>query len=307
MTDNKSAKPEKKSGKGKIVILVIVAAILLIINGVQFFLNQQEEEALKSDMTEMSNEKAALQTRLESISNELDMKIEEIRKLGGDVEELEEARNQLEQEREQLRKASNAQIARLRNKVGGYEELLKAKDEEIVKLKAVNDELLNQNTELKTTQNQLSDSLSTLSSNLKKQAEKVEVASRLKAENVKVYGVNSRGKEREGEFRNRQVEQLKVSFNLERNDVAPMGGRDIKIRVIDPDGNVIFDVAKGSGSFMYNGREAFFTSNQQILFDNTEQEIVFVYDKGSEYTDGNYRVEIFADDYVIGESEFLVK
>lgn len=307
MTENKTTKQEKSGNKGKMVILITVAAILLIINAVQFFLNRQEEEALKSDLTEMSSERATLQNRLESISNELDMKIEEIRKLGGDVEELEETREQLEKEKEQLRKASNAQVARLKNKVGGYEELLKAKDQEIVRLKAVNDELLTQNTDLKTTKNQLSDSLSTLSTNLEKQAEKVQIASRLKAKNIKVYGVNNRGKEREGEFRNRQVEQLKVAFNIEENEVAPLGGRNIKIRVIDPEGNVIFDVAKGSGSFMYNGREEFFTSNQQILFDNSEQEVVFVYDKGSEYEDGNYRVEILADDYVIGQSEFLVK
>jgi cell division protein ZapB len=70
---------------------------------------------------------------------------------------------------------------------------------------------------------------------------------------------------------------------------------------------VIFDVAKGSGTFIFNGKEEFYTAQQEILFDNTRQKLFFLYDKGSEYASGNYTVEIYAQDYLIGTTGFVVK
>jgi cell division protein ZapB len=79
------------------------------------------------------------------------------------------------------------------------------------------------------------------------------------------------------------------------------------IRVIDENGQVLFDVARGSGTFLFNGKEEFYTAAQEILFDNTRQQLTFLYDKGSEYPEGTYRLEIYTDDYLIGQGEFGVK
>jgi hypothetical protein len=70
---------------------------------------------------------------------------------------------------------------------------------------------------------------------------------------------------------------------------------------------VLFDVARGSGTFMYQSKEEFYTAAQEILFDNTKQQLSFIYDKGSEYPSGTYDLEIYADDYQIGKGQFVVK
>ena len=235
--------------------------------------------------------------KLESISNELELKIEEISKLGGDVEELRLAKEELEAERDKLQESSDvgwARLYKIRDKVEGYETLLREKEEEIQRLTAVNEELLSENTDLKVTQNMLSDSIQELAETSEKLGEKVALASTLKAENIKISAVNKRGREKEGEFRNRNIESLKVGFNLADNTVAPIEGKDIRIRIIEPEGNVLFDVSHGSGTFMVNGREEFYTANQEILFDNTMQQITFLYDKGSDYITGDHTVEIYA-------------
>jgi cell division protein ZapB len=79
------------------------------------------------------------------------------------------------------------------------------------------------------------------------------------------------------------------------------------IRVIDENGQVLFDVSRGSGTFLFNGKEEFYTAAQEILFDNTRQQLTFLYDKGSEYAEGNYVLEIYTDDYLIGRGDFTVK
>ena len=153
----------------------------------------------------------------------------------------------------------------------------------------------------------MNDSINRLATSKDELAVKVAVASQLKAENVTVMSVNSKGKERESPFRARQLEKLKVEFNLAENKVAPIEGKKIMIRVVDENGQVIFDIAKGSGTFMYNNKEEFYTSAQEILFDNTRQKLSFVYDKGSEYASGTYTIEVYAQDYPIGSARFVVK
>ena len=96
-------------------------------------------------------------------------------------------------------------------------------------------------------------------------------------------------------------------WNLAENKVAPIEGKKILIRIIDENGQVIFDVAKGSGTFISNGKEEFYTAAQEILFDNTKQKLTYLYEKGSEYAAGKYAVEIYSNDYKIGSGQFEVK
>jgi DNA repair exonuclease SbcCD ATPase subunit len=308
MTEVPKEAKEKKN-KNKALILAAIAFII-IVNSVKFYFDYQKENELRSELMTQGHELEETQNKLESISNELDLKIEEIKKLGGDVEELTRVREELTLERNQLKAsqaASYKKLAQLNSKLEGYETLLKEKDAEIVKLKTVNKELLSENTQLKTSQNKLSDSLSQLSQTKQALAEKVALASRLKAENVKIFAINNRGKERESEFKNRQIDKIRIEFNLAENSVAPIEGKNIMIKIVDPDNNVLFDVASGAGTFMYEGREQFYTARQEILFDNTQQKLNFLYEKGSDFAEGKYNVEIFADGYTIGNQSFIVK
>ena len=308
MTQQKNETEKKKNNKLGLIIAFL--AILVIIQGVKWYLDHQKKNELKTELANRDVELEETYNKLESISNELELKIEEISKLGGDVEELRLAKEELEAERDKLQESSDvgwARLYKIRDKVEGYETLLREKDEEIERLTAVNEELLSENTGLKVTQNVLSDSIQELAETSEKLGEKVALASTLKAENIKISAVNKRGREREGEFRNRNIESLKVGFSLAENSVAPIEGKDIRIRIVEPEGNVLFDVSHGSGTFMVEGREEFYTAVQEILFDNTKQQITFLYDKGSEYITGDHVVEIYADEDLIGSKAFTVK
>ncbi|MEP0713912.1 MAG: hypothetical protein ABJC55_18505, partial [Algoriphagus sp.] len=109
------------------------------------------------------------------------------------------------------------------------------------------------------------------------------------------------------DFRNRQIERIKVSFNIADNKVAEKGPRNIYVQVLAPNSQPIFDVAKGSGTFMIQGKEQFYTVKQDVIFDNTEQELTFFYEKGSDYVSGDHLVKIFVDNYEVGSKTFSVK
>ena len=295
----------KKNNKAAVAIALL--SIVVIVQGIKIYLDYKDKAEVQQQLDVSQENLDSTMMRLNEIKLELDDKIAQIQKLGGDVAELEKARAEVDVELKSVRKRNDKAIRELKDRVEGYEELLLVKDEEIEKLQSLNKELYTENRTLKTKQNVLSDSINRLAKNKDDLQSKVDIASQLKAENVAVVALNSKGKERESPFRNRQIEKLRVEFNIAENKVAPIEGKKIMIRVLDENGQPIFDVEKGSGTFIVDGREEFYTSAQEILFDNTKQKLSFVYEKGSDYASGNYTVEIFTDGYKMGTVQFSVK
>ncbi len=302
--DSPEAAPKRNN---KTAIIIALMAIVIIIQGIKIYLDTREKQEVRVQLTTTEEELAATMQRMNEIRTELDLKIEEVAKLGGDVTDLEHAKTEIENELRRTKRATGKEIKALRDRVEGYELLLKTKDEEIEKLKSVNKELVTENRSLKTQKNQLGDSINRLSQTKQDLASKVAIASQLKAENVRIVALNEKGRERESPFKSRQVGTLKIDFNIAENNVAPVEGKKIMIRIIDENNQVLFDVSRGSGTFMYNGKEEFYTASQDILFDNTRQKLTYLYDKGSEYASGTYTLEIYADNYLMGTGNFVVK
>lgn len=295
----------KRSNKSAIFIALLL--IIVIIQGVKIYLDTQDKVELQAVNASTEQELASTMQRLTEIQKELESKIAEIEKLGGDVAELTKAKEDVEKQLRLKTKATGNLIAELRSKVEGYEELLKLKDEEIEKLKSVNKELLTENKDLKTEKNKLGDSINKLEQTKTELESKVTLASRLKAENFKIVALTERNKEKESPFRARQIAKIKVEFTIGENNVAPIEGKKIMIRIVDQNGQVLFDVAKGSGTFLLGGKEEFYTAMQEVLFDNSKQRLTFLYDKGSDYADGSYTLEVYTDDYLMGKGGFEVK
>ncbi len=293
--------------KNRTPVFIIITALLLI--AVVFFYYQSQQ--LEKENKRQQQEIATTILQLDSISNELEIRIQTIEELGGDIDTLEALKAQLEADKKQLlvdAEYTRGRIQRLNDRVDGYKELLLIKDEEIKELKIINEQLTVENTTLKVEKNQLNESLKQLEENKEELAQKVAVASRLEISGMKIIAINDRGRERDGgEYRNRHIKQLKIQFTVLENEIAPIEGKELLLRVIAPDGNVLFDVSRGSGSFTFENRELFYTAKQEILYDRNSQTVSFLYDKGSEYAIGQHKVEVYTDDYIMGNGDFAVK
>lgn len=306
MDINESPENNKNKDTGK-NILILVLVILVILSGIKLYRDSEEKEQQSEEILILSEDNSELNMRLDSMTFQLDLRIQEIEKLGGDVDSLVTIKDQLIQERNSDRKRSATEIANLNKKIDGYTMLLKEKDSEILQLRDVNEQLYAENKDLKTTKAEIEEEVVKLNIKQQELEEKVNVAAALRAENIVVAAVNSRGRERTDEFRNRHLEKLKISFSLADNKVAQAGTKDIYVQVFTPNNQVIFDVAKGSGTFNIDGREEFYTAKQDILFDNTQQQLTYFYEKGSDYATGVYNVRIYADGFVIGNKTFEVR
>lgn len=299
--------PKKDQSKN---IIIIILVLLVIISGIKLYTDYVDRTKKTEEILLLSTENNELNRRLDSVTYQLDLRIQEIEKLGGDVKALEAVRDQLISERNSSKQRSNAEISALNSKINNLNGLIAQKDQEILELRAANQQLFSENQDLKTTQAQIEEEVAQLNIQKQNLQAKVDVASMLKAENVVIAAVNSRGKERvetTKDFRNRQIERLKVSFKISDNKVAEKGPRNVYVQVLGPNSQPIFDVAKGSGTFMINGQEQFYTVKQDIIFDNSGQSLVFYYEKGSEYAKGNHEIKLFVDNYQVGSKTFTVK
>ncbi|TXE12278.1 hypothetical protein [Algoriphagus aquimarinus] len=307
-TEFEKTSPEKKDQGKNIIIIVLV--LLVIISGIKLYTDYVDRTKKSEEILLLSTENNDLNKRLDSVTYQLDLRILEIEKLGGDVKSLEEVRDQLIAERNTSRQRSSSEIVALNEKIKSYNGMIVQKDQEILELRAMNQQLFTENQDLKTTQAEIEEEVAQLNIQKEDLQAKVNVASMLKAENIEISAVNSKGKERvetTKDFRNRQIERIKVSFNLADNKVAEKGPRNIYVQVLAPNAQPIFDVAKGSGTFMMDGAEKFYTVKQDVIFDNTEQELTFFYEKGTDYTSGIHQVKIFVDNYEVGSKTFTVK
>ncbi|EKB50682.1 hypothetical protein [Cecembia lonarensis] len=305
MESNFQEKPKKSENSKN--ILIIVLAILVVISGIKLYTDYLDKTKKSEEILILSEENNDLNRRIDSMTFQLDLRIQEIEKLGGDVQALEEIKEQLLAERNTERKRTAEEIASLNRRISSYAGTLREKDDEILRLREVNQQLYAENQDLRSTQAEIEEQVVQLNIRRQELEEKVNIAAVLKAENISVAAVNSRGREREDGFRSRQIEKIKVSFNLADNKVAEKGHKDIYIQLIAPNNQPIFDVAKGSGTFTIDGREEFYTAHQDLFFDNTLQSLTYFYEKGSRYTPGIYEVRVFAEGYQIGNKTFEVK
>jgi len=310
-------RPEKRNNGRTYLIVVLLALVGL--NVLQLYFWYQEREMGKTkDVTiaAKTEEVLATKSKLDSISAQLDLKITEIQKLGGNIDSLLKVKDQLELDKRNLRNVNNFDDRKYTARIREYESLLAQKDSEILRLReengiltAQNKTLTEENTGLRGEKQALSDSVINYSSRNRELEQKVTLALALRAENISVNALNSRGKENDGgSYKAKRLEKVKVSFRLGENALAQQNEKTVYIRILDPTGAVVSDMATGSGEFTYNGKGMVYTAAHSIQFNNSRQQVDFVYGRGGQrFSEGRHVVEVYAEGFKIGEGEFTVK
>jgi len=142
--------------------------------------------------------------------------------------------------------------------------------------------------------------------------EKVNMASMLKAYNIKANTVRLRSggaKEIETE-KAKRVERVNICFTLSENKIATSGKKVIYVRIARPDNQIVSEGKDDIYSFEYQGQRLQYSMKKEINYENKSQEICLSWDKKDDKTPamiGKYNVAIFVDDYEIGQGQFELK
>lgn len=315
MEQEQSPAPRNNS---RFLLIVALALVLLGINGVLYWMNRQktqENEQLTTQVTEKDSKLQEQIKQYETLKADFERQSQEVQAMGLSNDSLEAKIASVNADLLKLRsfKAGSFSIKeqqRFKQRAINFEAQLRKKDEEIAQLKADNEALYTETTTLKDRQNKLTDTITTIARSNQELSEKVAVASRLQAENIRIGVLNSRDKEKDdddNEFKAKRVEKVKITFNLARNDVSPKETKQIMLRLIEPDGAALYNLSTGGGTFMVDGSEAFYTAKQDLVFDNTRQPVQFLYAKGAPYKTGQHTVELYEGGVMIGKTSFTLK
>ena len=304
---SKNQKPQK-SEQGKNLILVLLV-LLVLISGVKLYLDHLDKNKKTAEITVLTAENQILSTRLDSVEKQLQIRIQELEKLGANVTELRFLQDQLIQEKKSNAQRSASEIEALNQRIKDLSTLLVQKDKEISQLQEGFKALSSENEVLKSNKSELEKEVTEI--NLQKQelATKVAEASKLKLSGIRVSGMNVRGKALDGKgktFKKKQLKGIQVVVQLADNAIAEKGSRMAYLQVVGPNKLPIFDLAKGSGTFNWSGEEQFFTAKQEFWYDSKEQTLVFFYEKGSAYSLGTHEVKFFVDQQYLGSSTFVI-
>jgi hypothetical protein len=295
--------------------LLILAALNVLL--LYFYYQERQDNKTKDATIAAKTEEVLIaKTKLDSISSQLDAKIAEIQQLGGSIDSLMKVKAQLEVDKRELKNVGTFDNKKYDQKIRNYQAILAQKDQEIARLKEENgvlaqqnESLSQENSGLKAAKQSLSDSVVSVTIKNQELAEKVTIAAALHAETVTINAVNAKGKESDGgSYKAKKLDKIHIAVQLSPNGLAKKDEKILYIRVLDPQGAVISDLATGSGEFLYNNQGMIYTAMQRFTFDNTRQRIDFFYGRGGQrFNEGTHTVEVYCEGFRIGEGEFTVK
>jgi hypothetical protein len=198
--------------------------------------------------------------------------------------------------------ASNVQLVKkYKSEITTMREIMKSYIVQIDSLNTRNKMLASENTEIKQQITEVRNTNSVLSKVKEELSTKVEVASIIQAKNIVAVSLNKRQKET---TRINQLDKLRICFTLRENPLAKPGQKDVYMRVIRPDSLVI--TSSPNNLFDYKGNKIIYSANRQIDYMNQDIEMCIFLDNTSDFIIGNYSVELYLENNIIGRTNFML-
>ena len=284
------------------LIIVLIALLALALATVSYFLvqknNENEEMAalFELEKEEMENEYSTFANQYE----ELQIKI------NNDSLQIKLEREKLKTQRllEELRqtKSTNAaEIARLKKELRTVRAVMRSYIIQIDSLNQLNEALTSENKKVKAQYRAATQQLNNLAEEKEALNQKVELAAQLDATNIRLEMKNKRGKETE---KLKRATKLAISFTIVKNPTATTGERDIYVRIMKPNGDIL---TKGNYTFAYENRQLQYSIRKYIEYTGEEQNVTVYWDIEEFLGAGTYQVFLFSDGKLIGSQEFALK
>jgi FtsZ-binding cell division protein ZapB len=291
---------------GTILIQFGIIAYLLFHKNDQKEIIVQNTETIQKDSLEIS----AKMTEFKIVGEDLKKLKEEMLAMGINKDSMGAEMDAVLESLWEVEMGGAITLADLNAKVSQAKKLLVLKDLQIKNLKEKSDSLSFEAKVLKSETEAKTQRVRDMLEDTKQLSEKVSIAARVKAENIIITGFSRKDKVINKEIvKAKELSKLKINFNLADNKVTKKNTKiSLMFRLIKANSVVIFSETNGGGYFQSSDNgELPYTGKQEIEFDNTNQEISFVYKNEPEYHPGIYKIELYADGYSIGESHFKLK
>lgn len=285
--------PKKSTPVGMIVTSIVLGVALIFLIYMYF--------DKKNKMIEMET---ALTQEKDSLANELRHMVVAFDTLKTNNDTLKAGMEKQKNKIVQLLSinASNVRLIKsYKNEITTMREIMKSYIVQIDSLNTRNKMLTSENSEIKEQITQVRNTNTELSKVKEELSTKVEVASVIQAKNIVAVSLNKKRKET---TRINNLDKLRICFTLRENPLAKPGQKDVYMRVIRPDSLVV--TSSPDNLFEYKGNKIIYSANRQVDYLNQDIEVCIFMDNKGDFIIGNYSVELYLDNNIIGRTNFML-
>lgn len=304
---------EEKDRRSRLYLFIVIIA-LLIVNGLLILNLFKKDKTIEETQVENTN----LNQDIERLNSDLDALEMDLVAQKGKNQQLDSVigvkeriiAEQVAQIRETLKRQdlSKSQIARLERRILELNKLVEKYETEVDSLSKLNeyleDEVYAKDQEIIKHKKEKDE----IASDLSKANIQLDIAKRLEAMTVVGSGikVKSNGTEKELDKLNR-IDKIKIGIVIDNNAVAEKETKTCYLQVITPEKSTLHNAQKGSGTFVYKGEKSLYTAKQNFDFKNSNEELIFYWDKSPAMTEGLYTANVYCEGILIGTTSFELR
>ena len=302
--NNTQATQSEQRSHTSFIVGIIVAAIAIIVAVVGYYYFyarplQQENEELKElaelEKQEMKNQYKDFDVQYEMLQSQLSND-----SLIAQIEEERRHTQQLLEELERTKATDAREIMRLKAEIASLRKVLQSYIMQVDSLGRLNQSLSEENTHMKEQISEANTQISTLSTQRNQLQDKVSIAAQLDATGFWVTPKDKKSKEAR---RVKDVKRFAFGFTIVKNVTATNGQRTLYARILKPDNTVM----GAKGTFTYENTTLAYTEKKYIDYTG-EEERVTMYSDVTEFLEaGTYKLFIFCDSQMIGQTSFTLK
>lgn len=303
---------QEKDDRKKSPIIYWVVILALLIGCIFLFMskNKMAEETaaykqqMEAQLDSVKSDRASLQSDFDAASAKIDQLVSENAQLDSNLKkdqaELLDLKNKIASLLKN-KKATAKELAQAREMINSLTDKTKAYEARIAELEKENAVLTNKNTVLTKER----DSTVTQNIAIKKLGSVLHVSNlRLEPMHVK-----RNGKEKETS-KARKVNVFRFKFDIDENRIAESGTKQLFLRIVGPDGNVLSNALNGSARInTVKGDNINYSIMKEVALVKEQpiKDVTVDWKQDGDYQKGNYSIEVYNDGYKIGAGNVTLK
>ena len=284
---------------GILVALIAIAAAVLVYHQLYTKPLLAENEDLK-ELAELEKQEMENQYR------EFDLQYEQLQStlkndsLIAQIENERRHTQQLLEELERTKATDAAEIKRLKAEIASLREVLRSYIMQVDSLNRINQSLHEENTQIKEQISVANTKIETISTERNQLKDKVNIAAQLDATG---FWVTPKDKKSKDAKKVKDVKKLAFGFTVVKNVTAQNGQRTLYARILKPDNSVMGK----KGTFPYENTNLEYTEKKYIDYTGEEEKVTMYSDVTEFLEAGTYKLFIFCDNQMIGQTTFTLK
>jgi len=284
---------------GVVVALIAIAAAVLTYHHFYTKPLLQENEDLK-ELAEL--EKQEMETQYRDFDLQYEMLQSQLSNdsLIAQIENERRHTQQLLEELERTKATDAAEIKRLKAEIASLREVLRSYIMQVDSLNRINQSLHEENTQIKEQISVANTQITNLSTERNQLKDKVNIAAQLDATG---FWVTPKDKKSKDAKKVKDVKKLAFGFTIVKNVTAQNGQRTLYARILKPDNSVMGN----KGTFPYESTTLEYTEKKYIDYTGEEEKVTMYTDVTEFLEAGTYKLFLFCDKQMIGQTTFTLK